>query len=731
MKRLDVRKILKRTCLAAGGVFLTSAIILAGATWISLKPVESSLHKISSDAQTIRITDRNGIPLGVSYQNRWNSFDFQPLYEMPDFLKTAFIFSEDRNFFDHSGIDWPARLSALHQNLRHREAVRGASTMTEQVVRMINPRPRTVWSRWLEGIEATDLEQGVAKIDILEFYLNQVPYAANRRGVVQASRYYFNRDISTLSPKEMLALVVLVRAPSAYDLYRHPGKIESPLQRLAEAMLKAGKIDASTYEDIRNGELIPAKPSLPVEARHFARTVRLISGQQDTYRTTLDAGLQQSAQAILNKRLERLSNNHVTNAGLMIADHQTGEILAWVVGGADQPDAGIKGGEIDTLTTPRQPGSSLKPFLYARAIDKGWTASTLIDDSPLAEAIGTGLHNFRNYSNTHYGPITLREALGTSLNIPALLTIRHVGSGDYLTILQKLGFQTLNLNSEIYDEGLALGNGEVTLLEMTQAYAALANGGTFKPLHVLLRSNTADSPVRVYSPEAASLIGNILSDPAARRMEFGPGSVLNLPLQTAAKTGTSTDYRDAWTMAYNDKYVVGIWMGNLDNMPMNGITGSTGPALALRSIFSLLNKNRETHRLPFSKTLTAKDVCVRPQKPDGSCLMRTEWFAPGTLPSDIYPASTPPSLELVRPTEGLQIAQDPRIPESHQKFRFEVRGAPADAAFEWMLNDTKPETTDKPYLLWPVSKGQYTLYVRVIEPGKDPQGIAPVTFNVK
>lgn len=722
---------LARFCLYTGSAALVAAALLAGATWASLNPVSPALHKIASDTQSVRVMDRNGVPLGISYKTDWNTFDSAPLYDIPELLQTSFIFSEDRQFFTHGGVNWQARLSALMQNIRSGQTVRGASTITEQVVRMINPRPRTLWSRWLEGIEASLLEKETPKIDILEFYLNQVPYAANRRGITQAARYYFNRDLSTLSPHEMVALAVLVRAPSAYDPYRHPERIEAPLSRLAEGLFKAGKIDAATLADIRRGRLQTEKPVLPVEARHFARTVRMLSGQHDAYRTTLDSSLQKSAQAFIDRRLERLKAQHVTNAGLLIADHQSGEILAWVVGGAASPDAMIKAGEIDTITTPRQPGSALKPFLYARALDKGWTAATLIEDSPLAEAVGNGLHNFRNYSNTHYGWITLREALGNSLNIPALLAIRHVGSGDYLTILQKLGFRTLNLQSEIYDEGLALGNGEVTLLEMTQAYAALANGGVFKPLRLMLHADNSATQERVYTPEAAALIGNILSDPAARRMEFGPGSVLNLPVQTAAKTGTSTDYRDAWTMAYNDRYVIGIWMGNLDNTPMNGVTGSTGPALALRSIFSELNKNRDTRPLPFSPRLTSKDVCVRHQASDGSCLMRTEWFAPGTLPDSVTPVNKSATIELVRPTEGLQIAYDPRIPAAHQKFRFEVRGAPENARIEWYLSDTAPATTSKPYMLWPVTRGSHTLYVRIAEPGKEVQAMAPVSFTVK
>lgn len=725
----------KRNKLLAGAalIILSAPLALAGATWASLKPIDRSLREISSNVQTIRIADRNGEPLDVSYKNQWNSYDFVPLYEMPDLLKTAFVMSEDRKFYEHHGMDWEARSSALWQNVRSLHAVRGASTITEQVVRMVNPRPRTIWSRWLEGFEALDLEQKVSKADILEFYLNQVPYAANRRGIVQASRYYFDRDLATLTPKEMIALVVLVRAPSSYDLYKNPGRIEGAVRRLAGHLQKDGKIDENHAEAIRN-EKLDLKPSaLSVEARHFARYVRLssLSPSGNQYRTTLDASLQKQTQAILDARISALRKKNVHNAAALVADYQTGEILAWVVAGAKEKGGKTPSTEIDTVTTPRQPGSSMKPFLYARALDKGWTAATIIDDSPLAEAVGSGLHNFRNYSNVYYGPVSLREALGNSLNIPALRTIGYVGVGDYLSTLKKMRFESLTEASGVYEEGLALGNGAVTLLEMAQAYAALANHGIYRPFHVLMQQHEDAPAVRVYSDETASLIGNILSDRWARRMEFGAGSVLNFPVQTAAKTGTSTDYRDAWTLAYNDRYVVGIWMGNLDNQPMKEVTGAAGPALALRGIFAILNEGRDTSPLYLSQRLAHKDVCIRPANEKGECPMRTEWFAPGTEPLDYKMTEVKKQgIELVRPTEGLQIAYDPRIPKENQKFRFELEGVKSGQNISWYLDDgTFAKGTDTT-VLWPVERGKHVLSVE-IEGQDGTKQLTPVNFIVK
>lgn len=748
-------KLRNKFLLCCAATIIGSTGLFTIATISAIKPVTTSLRDINSDVQTVRLTDRTGQPLDISYKNQWNHFDFVPLYEIPEFMKTCFILSEDKNFYTHHGVDWGARFSALRQNISAWHRVRGASTITEQVVRMINPRPRTLWSRWIEGFEAAQLESKVSKADILEFYLNQVPYAANRRGVIQAARYYFNRDLTTLTQKEMIALTILVRAPGAYDLYKNPDRMNAAILRLATTLKENGVLDQNDLTSIISEKLSLTPASPLIEARHFARYVRTHApaGINEQYVTTLDSSLQKRTQSILDARLASLRKKHVYNAAALVADYKTGEILAWVVAGAakdkDQPSP-TPSVEIDTVTTPRQPGSSMKPFLYALALDKGWTAATILDDSPLAEAIGSGLHNFRNYSNTYYGPISVREALGNSLNIPALRTIRAVGVGDYMTALKQMHFDSLSESSEIYEEGLALGNGAVTLLEMVEGYATLANHGIYKPLHFLLYQQDRSKQTRIYSDESASLIGNILSDPWARRLEFGAGSVLNFPVQTAVKTGTSTDYRDAWTLGYNDRYVVGIWMGNLDNTPMNEITGSYGPALALRSIFSLLNEGRETSPLYLSPRLTKHDICIHtgdnhvgdnhvgdnPQ----TCPLKTEWFTPETVPQSpqIVPAAKHQNIELVRPTDGLKIAYDPRIPKESQKFRFELTGVKTGQIITWSLDDQPPISSTSPTLLWPIERGQHTLKVDIKADIKTDVGgqekshsLPPVKFMVK
>lgn len=711
--------------LAAGAG--AACAVLAFATYVSLTPVKSSLHALRSNAQTLQITDRKGVPLTISYQNRWNVYDNLHLHEIPPLLRQAFVVSEDKRFFLHSGVDWRARGSAALQNWKSGRVLRGASTITEQVVRMVNPRPRNLWSKWLEGWEASLLERGYSKAEILEFYLNQVPYASNRRGVAQAARYYFDRDLTTLTAREMLALAVLARAPSSYDLYKDKSKIDAAIGRLAQAMFERGIFTAEETAQMAAQGFELAQPAAPVNAEHFATYVRAQGqGAGKAIQTTLDATLQTSVQRILDDRVRTLSPKNLHNAAALVADHTTGEILAWVVAGAN--DADTPGGRIDAVTVPRQPGSAQKPLLYALALDKGWTPATVIEDSPLAEAIGTGLHNFKNYSNTYYGRVTLREALANSLNIPALRTINYVGKEKYLSALHRLGFASLDRGVDIYDEGLALGNGEVTLLELVQAFSALANRGVFRPLYAVSGHTSAVANERVYSPEAASLIGNILSDPWARRLEFGGGSVLNFPVQTAAKTGTSTDYRDAWTVGYNHKYVVGIWMGNLDRAPTDGVTGATGPALAMRSIFSEMNRDVESKPLWLSPRLAQKDICVEDPRDAARCYMRSEFFMEG---AENAPQETAAQrFEIVKPTHGLRMAVDPRIPMDKQKLPFTMQGLRPQQTVEWTLNGKTLGTSGEKFM-WPLSRGTFRLSARVLENGKPVHTSPEVEYIVR
>ncbi len=720
-------KAMKKHHFIIAAFFLSaSALALALLTHTALLP---SPDLTDSGAVTRpQLLDRHGRPMTVTYQNQWNLHDVLPLHQVPAFLQQAFVFSEDRRFFHHHGVDWPARLNACRQNLLALSAVRGASTISEQVVRMLHPRPRSLWARWLEGFEARRLEKKYSKAAILEWYLNQVPYAARRRGVRQAARYYFGRDPATLSLSESLALVVMVRAPGIYDPSKDRSLVERRVWQLGQRMHSEGVLTDTQWAAIENDALAPAANENPVDVRHFAGYVaEQANGTGVTVQTTLDLNLQQVTQLILDQRLDYLHDRQVDNGAVLVADHHTSQVRAWVVGHCSAAD--IPGVGFDAVRTLRQPGSTLKPFVYALALAREWTAATMIEDAPLNESVLWGLHTYHNYSRVHYGPVSLREALGSSLNIPAIRAIQYVGADTFLSTLRDLGIQSLDQHPNIYGDGLALGNGAVSLFELVQAYGVLARRGRFAPLQVLAGSGGISSERQVFSDEVASLMGHILSDPQARRLEFSENSLLDLPIQTAVKTGTSSGYRDAWAVGYDHRHVVGVWMGNLDNRPMDEITGAAGPVLVLRAVFAELNRHRPAAPLYFSRRLESHGVCIENgQLSDGDsaghCAERTEWFIPGKLPQP-HVAAAPP-VRIHRPTNGLQMALDPRIPDAHEAFEFRLNTEQGISGVDWFVDGRIAGHSDNGRFLWSMQRGNHQLQASIRLAGRD----APVRSRV-
>jgi len=719
----------------------TVVLITGGLVWktnADLRSLPASLSADGSNVRKVQVTDRNYQPLTVTYQNRWNLHDHIPLHDIPQFLQQAFVVSEDQRFYRHKGVDWAARLHAIYQNIKVLDSIRGASTISEQVIRMWHPRPRTLWSRWLEGIEAGRLEKEYSKSEIFEFYLNQVPYAGRRRGVVQAARLFFDRDPDTLSTAEMLALVVMVRAPSRLDVRKNPDGLFQSIEQLAGRLLEFGVLDQRQHGTTKAADLKIKSATPPVRADHFVQYLYRLQPPLDLrgkgrLRTTLDAGLQHIVQTILDHRLKGLKNRGAKNGAVLIVDHQRHEILAWVNSGASLD--GVSPSWIDAVTTPRQPGSTLKPLLYALALEKGWTAATLVDDSPLSESVGRGLHAYQNYSRIHYGMLRVRQALGNSLNIPALRAAQFVGVDEFMACLHKLGVQSLQQHPDYYGDGLALGNGEITLLELVQAYTVLARQGTYRPLKYLLTDVTRrEETRRVFSAETVSLIGNILSDPEARRLEFGNGGLLRFPIQTAVKTGTSSDYRDAWALGFNHRFTVGVWIGNLDQLATDGITGANGPALILRSVLAELNRHQNSRPLYLNPRLVKTEICRQTGlQADGHCASLSEWFVPGTEPRTISaPAKDLKPIYLRHPTQGMQLAMDPRIPDDKEAFVFRLANLPQRTPVDWYVDDRLVAAAASGEYLWPLQRGVHSVRARIRWDGSGQfQDTPDVSFMVK
>lgn len=733
--------------------FLAGGALLHHLSRAAKLPLPDSLQPRTEQGLRPRYLDRHGQPLSATFDNPLNLHDQLPLHEIPPLLQRAFIVSEDRRFYHHHGGDWLARGHALTQNLMALRQVRGASTISEQVVRILHPRPRTLWSRWLEGLEAKELEKRFTKNDILEFYLNQVPYDRRRRGVQQASQLYFGRAPSTLDPTEILTLAVLVRAPSRLSRPENHDQLQQAVRRLAGQLGLCRESDQPRCRELAITLPPPTALSLPVAADHFLRhlTKGPLLSDQDTslpslVHTTLDSALQKAAQKNLAEQLVNLGALQVHNGAALVIDHQSDEILAWVSVSDDKALSSTSW--LDAVTSPRQPGSTLKPFLYALALERGWTAATRIDDSPLSGQVGDGTHPFRNYSRRHYGPLPLRQALGNSLNLPAIRAVRFTGVDAFLERLRAAGLDSLDRGAAHYGEGLALGNGEVTLLELVRGYAVLARSGIFRPPRPTFDGQLLDRPgQRVFSAEAASLIADILADPQARRLEFGDGSILRFPGETAVKTGTSNDHRDAWALGFDSHHTVGVWMGNLDGRSTLGLSGASGPALVLRALFSELQRRGETRPLWRSPRLERHAVClVSGGRAARGCASIGELFLPGTAPNSACPTDghqgpalamerrSPAPLRLVQPTPGLLLALDPHIPDELEAYALKLVDGKqlSTAKVEWLINGQVVGTTSggEDRFLWPLRRGAHLAQARLLNGGEVEESPA-VAFTVK
>ncbi len=709
---MSIRDLGRRWWFWAGCSMALVLVVLGIATvrGVADLPV-NSLAMVALEGALPSIEDRHGLLLNRTYQGKFNACDFVALHDVPSVLVDAFITAEDSRFFSHHGVDWLARVHALWQNLKTLHTVRGASTITEQVVRIVFPRPRTYWSRWLEGWDAMRLEQRFAKFDILEFYLNQVPFSSCRRGIVQAARYYFGRSLDTLNTKEMLALAVMVRAPSRLDPFKGEAGLEKRIATLAVAMLKQGRLSSLAVQDATTGKFSLAQSELAVTAPHFLAFVReRMAGheaQWHTVRTTLDGALQRKVQELLGQRLTDIEEYGLHNGAVLVVDYISGEVLIWAVAGENSGDA-VPAHRYDAVRIPRQPGSTLKPFVYALALDRGWLPTTLIKDEPIVEAVEHGLHVYRNFSKIYYGMVPLAEALGNSLNTPAIRALDFVSLDKFYTTLRGMGMESLSDGVEVYGKGLVLGNAETSLLELVQAYGALARGGV--PMTVKVLAEDGDSRVgearRVFSEKAANTIGTILSEADFRRLEFGSHSVLDFPVRTAVKTGTSTAGNDVWTVAYDGRYVVGIWFGNMDrSTPAKMTTGAGGPALLARSVFAELRKRYGLN--PLAKV--SLDIA----------------------PDAVASTAVVDQIRLVVPSVDMEVLLDPRIPASAQRIPFYLAGLTERDEVEWNVDGKSQTAVGNKKLMWPVTIGRHEVSARIAMESGQSINIPPRTFTVK
>jgi 1A family penicillin-binding protein len=651
------------------GLLVIAASLFGLARWLL-----ADLPSVNSVAQnlnppSVRITDRFGRTLYEVLGDQSGRNSVVPLSDIPESLKQATIATEDSSFYQNPGIDLRGILRAAWINLRGGETIAGGSTITQQVARNLlmttNERSeRTLRRKLREGILAWQITRRYSKDQILDLYLNQTYYGGLAYGVEAAAQTYFGKPVSELDLAECALLAGLPQAPNEYNPFTHPEAARQRQQVVLGLMEATGEISHEQRLLAEREPLVLAKQPYPIEAPHFVMMVRSqvdeLFTPEEIYqhgglvvRTTLNLDWQHLAEDAIQRQLQALKyspdglGHNTNNAALVAIDPQTGQILA-MVGSPNYFDT-QDNGAINMAISPRQPGSALKPILYAAALDPSqanpWTPATMLLDVKTSFVTHDGQsYTPSNYDLKEHGPVLLRDALGSSLNIPAVITMDHVGLPRLFQLATKLGITTLK-DPQSYDLSLALGGGEVRLSELTAAYGAFASGGFRVDPDAILeirdfQGNTLYTPqpqprVRVLDARVAWLISNILSDNDARIIGFGPNSILRLDRPAAVKTGTTSNFHDNWTIGYTPDLVVGVWTGNTDYEPMRDVNGLAGAAPIWHEFMRAALAGQPAQDFSQPGGLVQVEVCaLSGLLPTDACpYQRLEWFIDGTQPT--------------------------------------------------------------------------------------------------
>ena len=636
------------------------------------------------------------------------------LEDVSPWVILAVLAAEDRRFYSHPGVDLRSVARAAAQNLGKGRVVSGASTITQQLARSIKPRPRTFFGKLGEAFTALRLEADYGKNEILEAYLNAVPFGNGCEGIQAAALSYFGVPASRLSLSQAAGLAGIPRSPLLYDPVRRPAAYAARRAAVLRSMLELGYIDGESYRLASAERSVPSKPRQPFFAPHFAGFMaRRAPASGGVVRSTLVPAVQEAAAAALSGQLSLLrAPNNATNGAALVLDNATGEARAWV-GSRDFFDK-ADDGEVDGVTALRQPGSALKPFLYELAISRGYGASDLLDDEPLYAAGG---YTPANYDKNFHGKIRLRQALACSYNIPAVRMAEELGTEALLGTLRSFGFASLDRPASFYGAGLALGNGEVTLLELASAYAALARGGVWAP-PVFEAGHQPGYVRRAADAGTAFIINSILSDNQARAAAFGQDSPLNVPFELAAKTGTSKDYRDNWAVGYTPEWTVAVWVGNFNGEPMRKVSGISGAAPVMREIALALRRLYGSTEFRKPPGVQSAEICAESGLAAGPrCRsVAREYFlssAPQPPVCRMHEEGAPEKEDnpgvhafVKFPRDGDVFRLDPAYPRAAQALFF--RSSLQEGQAVWVL-----DARDVPGGgIWPLSAGRHTLYFR-------------------
>ncbi|MDX2216420.1 MAG: penicillin-binding protein 1C [Oculatellaceae cyanobacterium bins.114] len=739
-----------------GGVRLLLVIVLLGLTVRSLPylaPIRAT--DIAQDDQAVTFRDRHGSLLGTLLTRDQEHTTVVPLDQVSPHFLYAMIAAEDKRFYQHGAVDWWAVGRAIAEAIQARHIVSGASTITMQLARMLEPTPVTLWGKAQEVWLAWRLAAGMSKDEILQAYVNRLPMGGNIYGVEAAARVYFGLPARDLTIAQASLLAGLPNDPNNLNPYTRLIPLRQRQGYVLARMVEDGYITPAQADRAGSGAIAlqPREQGI-VAAPHYLFWLadQLPTDHPSQIRTTLDLPLQQFVEAQVKQVIQSLAANNVHQAAAIVLDNHSGEVLAYV--GSTDYFLDAQMGRNDGVQALRQPGSTLKPFLYELALEKRVIRpNTILADVPTYYAIpGARLYSPTDYSETFQGPVRVRIALANSLNVPAVRVLEQVGVASFLERLHELGFKHLTHPPEHYGLGLTLGSGEVNLWELAHAYRMLAcQGGRGAINRVCTEAGESLSRYTEHTDATWALITDMLSDRHARARSFGVDSVLSLPFPTAVKTGTSSDFRDTWTVGFTTDYTVATWVGNFDGAPMHQVSGVTGAAPLWSRILLHLHEHREPNTFPtpneFPNGLVQRPICaISGARPTPACSTVVQEYL---YPEDLYAyehqpdpfygaiATTHNSAQLRLPpeyNEWLAMQQQPTldpdqlrilVPQTGDYFlvaanvtagtssrlEFKVTGR-HNQPVEWWLNGEKIAAQSSDSLFWTLRPGQWRLQVK-------------------
>ena len=705
---------------------------------VRLCPYYAPIHSIdiAQHQLAIEFTDRNNLPLGTVLTSDQENTSVVKLNQVsPQFIK-AILAAEDGSFYQHGALDLKAIFRAIKTAIETKKIVSGASTITMQLARMLDNSPRTITAKLKEIWLSWRLAAGMTKDEILTAYINRLPMGGNIYGVEAAARIYFSIPASDLNLAQASILAAIPNNPTYFNPYQNRERLQQRQKYVLNRMVAEKYISNEEAELISKEKLVfkPRQQGI-IAAPHFLFWLATKNNTPNTESspicTTINRPLQQFVEAQVQQVISSLKANNVHDAAAVIIDNSSGEVLSYV--GSPDYFNEVELGRNDGVQALRQPGSTLKPFVYELGLEKGVISPhSILPDVPTHYAIpGAKLYSPTDYTNSFLGPVRVRIALANSLNVPAVKVLEKVGVETFLNRLHELGFSHLNQSAEYYGLGLTLGSGEVNLWELARAYLTIANMGKITPLVTSLNIATIANSQSLVS-NYWQLIIDMLSDRYARSTAFGVDSVLNLPFPVAVKTGTSSNYRDTWTVGFSSDYTVATWVGNFNGEAMRQVSGVTGAAPLWNRIMLHLHEHQTPADFLPPEGMVKLPICATTGlKPTPNCTsVVQEYFS--LKDKNAYEKSTDFHLS---PVYDEWLAKQPQLHfnpdnfqiisphhrdvfllypsgDGQQKLEFKTSGT-LNQPVDWWLNDQPLSKQSTNGIFWHLRPGNWKLEARI------------------